>query len=330
MNPWEWYLIEPEIIKGTIEAARELSLEKELKRLNCYASLRGILGTSWASGLEPASRQVTRPGTPVHWTKSCTQTFDLFTVQGTGARFGGADTGTTFDLLELPSTSHTSGFGLVPSLTGLEERYSEEALSRSCSRSLRKRAELKSAKPTKIIQGNLDAARAINEVLAFWTQLAGSPELQTGKAFRGAKEPHLSECPVIAWRMALIRAHVFDSKSYLITPAMPTVSGQKWGWGLHSPNLWEMTGGLRARPAETEMVASYAPFRNSPFSDALSKIEEAHYREWEEKVRSAIERDSETSRQYGSEYNHFFDELPPILSIVFPRARDGRSKAWRN
>jgi len=186
--------------------------------------------------------------------------------------------------------------------------------------------ESKSMKSTKTVQGPLDVVRAINEVLAFWTQLAGSPELQTSEAFRGAKEPHLSQCPAIAWRMAIIRASVLDSKPRSV---MAYIGGRpKWGSELHGTNPWRMTGSLRVATAEPWIVAGYAPFQESLFSDALSRIEEAPNGDgpaslssfvWQENLRSVIERGSDTYEENGSKYDHFFNELPPILPSVFPR-----------
>jgi len=142
LNTWEWYLIEPEIIKGTIQAARELSIQEELEPLYWYTSCRGILP---GFVREPDSKfgllKFTSPGTHVKWSEISPHTASQFD-HGAGVQFWGSGADAIFNMLEPPPISQTafslgnietpltSGFGLIPSFTGPEEQFSEQLFHR--------------------------------------------------------------------------------------------------------------------------------------------------------------------------------------------------------
>ena len=246
LHLWEWYLIEPEIIEGTIQAAREVSTELCLG-LNQYISCREMI----LPGIKPK-----------------------------------------LDSVSL-ITKH------------MDRHWARGKLARSA-------------------QASSDIVRAINEVLSFWMQLAGSPELRTPEAFRGADEPHFSECPGIAWRMGIIRATVLNSKC----DSMKTSHGgrRRLAWD----SKFQLSGGLRIAAQDINAAGPRAQICDSPLRDALSRIEEAPSGDgtaslsafvWQEKLRTVVGRGSGTRQGYWNKHEYFFTELPPILPSVLPPDR---------
>ncbi|KAH7009597.1 hypothetical protein EDB80DRAFT_713560 [Ilyonectria destructans] len=282
LNTWEWYLIEPEIIKGTLLAAKEFSMEREMDRLQSYAWCRGIL-----SGLFPAhSRNASH-------------------MRGYQNRTGGK-----WPPLCLSRSLGGSG-------TQFWSSKAEADQSDLCDDNCHLYIDTNSVKSSECVSRRRDVVRAIDEVLAFWTQLAGSPELQTSEAFTGAEKPHLSESPAIAWRMATIRISVLDSTARSVRARF---GGWGPGWGLWEPGL-QVQGGLRIVTSHPDAVTGYPPFVDSPFSEGLSKIEQAPTGNestslasliWLENLRSAMKRDEGIS----SKYCCYFKKLPPILPSI--------------
>lgn len=166
LHPWEWYLLEPDIISGTVHAARTLASKTERINLSWYVACRDIL---------PRPVQERR------------------TLDQGGLRSNGSQQASVSE--NLAANPESSDSDVSAKLVAKSSFVSSKKPKDSTGPIGNVRGY--SSTPRQM--------RGVNEVLCFFLRLATTTELQARDAFRGADKPHLSESIAIGRRMAMIR-----------------------------------------------------------------------------------------------------------------------------
>ena len=292
LHPWEWFLMEPEIIGGALQAGESDPLPEmtAINELQKYIRYRGILTVE-----EHVIEIKPEPFSFLEWM---------------GVTSGRRATPSIDDCVMVLSDTQQAIYSQNSEvLASPEDKHVAESAPTSvdlAKRSAKEKSDFRAVN------------RAVNEVLSFWLHLNARKEFLGRHAFKGSSEAHLSECPAIARRMAIIRATVLESGTI-------SVRAERRIHGRRLP--FPPSNGLRVQGLEPTRSVANLPL-GPLFRDALSRIEEAPREDspplfsdfvWKEKLRTVIENGSDSYEEHGDKARYYFSELPPILPSVYPR-----------